>query len=285
MAAGSSKRKGDALSKEAGQWNREDLRFLVETLVPERADPEHVIELLRDDDSLLDAMLQDDRVFRQLIDDESTLFSVSPHFFFKVLLMRTRRDMEREVYTVERRNLQRIALFDAHRVVDLLGCPEVIDYLAGLLALYSRIRNMTIPIRVRQGIWHRLKVNDLDVDSLIRYARFVKEENYFTIFRRIGDACLFLTGIFPEHISARTLYPHSREPRRRFMGSLFHDLDDYEGYGQAFYRRASNEAEAERLGLDEVLDILSRNFILAEKPLTFLATRYLSLRKHDLFKL
>ncbi|HSJ59421.1 MAG TPA: hypothetical protein VLC95_19710 [Anaerolineae bacterium] len=273
------------MSRQTGQWKSEDLRFLVETLVPERADPEHVIELLRDDDSLLDAMLQDDRIFRQLMDDEGMLLSVSPHFFFKVLLMRTRRDMEREVYTIEHRNLQRIALFDAHRVVELMGNPEVIDYLAGLLASYTRIRSLTIPIRVRHGIWYRLKVNDLDVDSLIRYARFVKEEDYFAIFRRIGDACLFLTGIFPEHISARTVYPHSGEPRRRLMGSLFHDIDDYEGYGQAFYRRASNEAEAERLGLNEVLETLSNHFILAEKPLTFLATRYLSMRKHELFKL
>ena len=69
------------------------------------------------------------------------------------------------------------------------------------------------------------------------------------------------------------------------MGSLFHDIDDYEGYGQAFYRRASNEAEAERLGMNEVLETLSNHFILAEKPLTFLATRYLAMRKHELFKL
>jgi hypothetical protein len=29
---------------------------------------------------------------------------------------------------------------------------------------------------------------------------------------------------------------------------------------------------------------LSRDFVLAEKPLTFLATRYLSLRKRQLFQ-
>lgn len=273
------------MGRDSGRWNREDLEFLVETLVPERADPEHVIELLRDDDALLDAMLQDDRIFRQLMDDERTLLSVSPHFFFKVLLLRTRRDMAREVYTIERRNMQRITLFDGHRMVEMLAQPDVINYLAGLLASYTRVRNTTIPVRVRHGIWYRLKVNDLDVDSLMRYARFVKEEDYFTIFRRIGDACLFLTGIFPEHISSRTLYARSDQPRPRLTGSLFHDVDDYEGYGQAFYRRASNEAEAKRLGMDEVLETLSNAFILAEKPLTFLATRYLSMRKHNLFKL
>jgi hypothetical protein len=272
------------VGREHGEWNPQDLKFVVQTLVPERKDPEHVVELLRDDDEILDAMLQDTRLFQQLMDDEEILLSVSPHFFFKVLLLRTRRDMAREVYTIERRNLQRIALFDAHRVVDLLAQPEIIDYLAGLLASFTRVRTTTIPIRVRQGIWYRLKVSDLDVDSLIRYSRFVKEEDYFAVFRRIGDACLFLTGIFPEYISAQTVYPHSGQPRPRLKGSLFHDLDDYEGYGQAFYRRASADQQAETAGLREVMKTLSRDFVLAEKPLTFLATRYLSLRKRQLFQ-
>ena len=47
-------------------WSREDLRFIVNTLVPERSDPEHVVRLLLEDEPLLEGMLQDDRLFRQL---------------------------------------------------------------------------------------------------------------------------------------------------------------------------------------------------------------------------
>ena len=76
------------------------LRFVVETLIPERGDAEHVVDLLRDDVTLLDAMLQDDRLFEQLMDDERGLVSVSPLFFFRVLLLRARRDMQKEIYTI-----------------------------------------------------------------------------------------------------------------------------------------------------------------------------------------
>lgn len=123
------------------------------------------------------------------------------------------------------------------------------------------------------------------MDSLIRYAQLLDEEQRFWAYRRIGDASLFLTGIFPEYISVQQLYPQSRQPRLRFKGSLFHTLEDFEGYGRSFYRLAAQHPQAKREGLDSVLNTLSECFILAEKPLTFIAARYLALRKHNYFKL
>lgn len=277
--------KGKPMNKTMALWSHRDLRFVVETLIPERADAEHVVDLLRDDVNLLDAMLQDDRLFEQLMDDEQGLVSVSPLFFFRVLLLRARRDLQKEIYTIEHRQQQKVVLFDANRVVDLLDMPEVSDYLATMLASYTRTNSTTIPIRVRQGVWQRVRVSDLDVDSLIRYAQLLDEEQRFWAYRRIGDASLFLTSIFPEHISAQQLYPQSRQPRLRFKGSLFHTLEDFEGYGRSFYRLAAQHPQAKREGLDGVLNTLSEHFILAEKPLTFIAARYLALRKHNYFKL
>ena len=273
------------MNKTMALWSQRDLRFVVETLIPERGDAEHVVDLLRDDVTLLDAMLQDDRLFEQLMDDERGLVSVSPLFFFRVLLLRARRDMQKEIYTIERRHQQKAVVFDANRVVDLLARPEVTDYLATMLASFTRTNSTTIPVRVRQGVWQRVRVSDLDVDRLIRYAPALGEEQRFWAYRRIGDASLFLTGIFPEHISAQQTYPQSRQPRLRLTGSLFHSLEDYEGYGRTFYRLAAQHPQARREGLDAVLHTLSENLILAEKPLTFLAARYLALRKHNYFKL
>jgi hypothetical protein len=266
------------------QWSRQDLRFVVKTLVPERSDAEHLIDLLCDDDGLLDAMLEDERLFRQLMEDEEILMSVSPFFFFKVLLLRARRDLEQEIYTIERRQQQKVILFDANRVVDLLARPDVCNYLAAMLASFTRVHSTTIPIRVRPGIWHRLRVNDLDVDSLMRYAQFLEEERRLEVYRRIGDACLFLTGLFPEYIGARQSFPQSREPRLRLKSSLFHGLEDFESFGRTFYRAASKQPQARTEGLDEILAVLAEKFLLAEKPLAFLAERYLSLRKHRFFK-
>lgn len=267
------------------QWTRADLRFLVDTLLPEGRDPEHLVDLLQDDERLLDAMLQDDRLFRQLMEDDEVFVSVSPLFFFKVLLLRARRDLQREIYTIERRNLQKVVLFDANRVVDLLSDAAVFDYLATTLASFTRIHSMTIPIRVRQGIWYRMRINDLDVDSLIRYTQMIDEQQRFRIYRRIGDACLFLAGVFPEHIDVRQSYPQSNRPRLRMESSLLANLEDYEAHGRTFYRLAARHPQAQVEGLDEVLATLSEQWILATKPLGFIAHRYLTLRKRHIFPL
>jgi hypothetical protein len=265
------------------KWSDQDLRFVVNTLIPERSDPDHIISLLEDDESLLEAMLQDDRLFKQLMADDEVFLSVSPRFFFKVLLRRARRDLEEELYTIERRQRQKVVLFDANQVVELLARPEICDYLAAMLASFTRINSVTIPIRVRPGIWRRLRINDLDVDSLIGYAEALDEDQRFWVYRRIADACLFLTGMFPEHIETRQRYPLSGQPRIRLRSSLLHSLEDYESYGRTFYLLAAGHPVAHRQELEEVLDKLSHQFILAEKPLTFVAERYLNLRKHHLF--
>jgi hypothetical protein len=167
----------------------------------------------------------------------------------------------------------------------LLANSAMCDYLAAVLASFTRIHSMTIPVRVRPGIWHRIRVNDLDVDSLIRYAQILDEEHRFGVYQRIADACLFLTGVFPEYIEARQRYPQSRQPRLRLGGSLLQDLEDFESYGRTFYRLAARHRVAHLRGLEELLTTLSEQFILAEKPLAFLAERYLSLHKHRLFEL
>jgi hypothetical protein len=272
------------MSRRLDKWSHRDLQFVVRTLIPERSDPEHLAHLIRDDTVLLEAMLQDDRLFQQLMADDEILVSVSPQFFFQVLLLRARHDLEQELYTIERRQMQKVVLFDANRVVDLMADPAVIDYLATMLASYTRVNSVTIPIRVRPGIWRRIRVNDLDVDSLVRYAQILDEEYRFPTYQRIGDACLFLTGIFPEFIGGRQIYPQSRQPRPRLKGSLVHSLEDYESYGRTFFHLAAKHKQSRPHGLDQVLETLSEQFILAGKPLAFLAERYLSMRKHRLFE-
>jgi hypothetical protein len=220
-----------------------------------------------------------------LMADDELSVSVSPAFFFKVLLLRTRRDLEQELYTVEHRHLQKVVLFDVNQVVDLLALPAVCDYLATMLASFTRVHSVTVSFHVRAGLWHRLRINDLDVDSLVRYAQLLDEEHRFEVYQRIADACLFLTGIFPEYIESSHRYPQSGEPRLRVKSSLLHSLDDHEAYGRTFYRLAARHPLARQHALDQVLDTLSEQFVLAEKPLTFLAERYLSLRKHRLFEL
>ena len=266
-----------------GRFDHHDLLFLIETLMPGHSDPERAAELVRGDETLIEAMLDDDRLFQRLLSDDEILLRASPSLFFTVLLRRARRDLAQETFTVERRSRQKVVLFDTDRVIELLEQDLLLDYMAGMLASFTRVRSVTVPIRVRQGVWYKYRVNDLDVDSLMRTCGALGEESRFDCYRRIADVCLFMAGMFPEYIEGRHRYPLSRRIRPGARGRICGSLEEYEVHGRAFYRLAAEHERAGSEGLTDVLALLSQHFVLAEKPLTFLARRYLQFVRHGLF--
>ena len=269
------------------RWRLEhrDLLFMIDTLMPGRDDKERIANLIRDDEAFIEAMLDDDQLFQRLMGEEEVLLQVSPWLFFTVLLRRVRRDLEGEAFTVERRQRQKLPLFDTDRVIELLEQKSLRDYLAAMLASFTHVKSMTVRVRVRAGIWRRYRTSDLDVEGLMRHCRTLDEEFRFEAYRRIADVCLFLAGLFPEYIETQYRYPQSQRVRPRMKGRVCRSLEDYEAYGRAFYRLAAEHERAGVEGLDDVLASLSENFILAEKPLVFLAGRYLQFTRHRLFEL
>jgi len=263
---------------------RRDLLFMVETLMPEGDDREGAADLIQEDEAFIEAMLDDERLFRRLMSEEEILLRISPWLFFTALLRQARRDLEGEAFTVERRSQQKVVIFDTDRVIELLEQEPLRDYLAGMLASFTRVESVTVPVRVRKGVWRKYRVSDLDVDSLMRYCQALDEAFHFEPYKRIADVCLFLAGMFPEYIDAQYRYPLSGQLRPRVRSRTCRNLEDYEAYGRAFYRLAAEHEMARVEGLDEVLAALSDNFILAEKPLAFLADRYLRLARHRLFE-
>lgn len=257
-----------------------DIRFLVQTVLPGRADSEQVVALVRDDPEFVEALLGHERVFERLAGDEEMVLKVSPYLYFSVLLRRVRQDLRVESYTYERRQHQRVAIFDAGQAAELLAGRPVRDYLAGMLASFTRMHGFTRRVRVRKGIWRRQRVNDLDIDSLVRYAGGLDEEQRFEVYKRIADVCLFMTGMFPEHIESRSRYLLGvlRPQGRR-------SIEDYEREGRAFYGLAAGHRGARAGHLSAALSTLAENFTLAEKPLFLLSDHYLRLRKHTLFEL
>jgi hypothetical protein len=262
-----------------------DLLFMIETLIPERTDKERLVELVKDDEGFVEAMLRDEELFDRVVGDEEILVKISPKLFFAILLEKIRRDLRKETYTVERRHLQKVAVFDSDKVVDLLSRKQIRDYLAEMLASFTRIESFTLPVRVRKGIWRKYRFNDLNVDSLIRYCQVVDKEHRFRFYKRIADVCLFFAGMFPEHIEAQYRYPLSGKLRPRATGQSRRSIEDYEEEGKAFYERAAEHEAARTQNLDGVLLSLSENFTLAEKPLTFMSDHYLWFRKQELFEL
>lgn len=273
---------GVTLGATADLFTDQDILFLVETVLPERDDRERLVAIAREDPGLLDALLSHDKVFERLTGDQEMLVRATPQLYFSVLLHRARKELVVTPYTVERRQGQRVAVFDSRRAARLLDDRDLRDYLAGMLASFTRVRSATWRVRARQSIWHRRRFSDLDVDSLIRYAGATVEEQRFEVYRRIGDVCLFLAGMFPEYIEARERYPLSglRRPSR---GSLYRSIEDYERAGRTFYDLAAGHRAAGAAGVRPALSTLAQDFTLAKKPLSFLSEHYLQMRKQALF--
>ena len=184
----------------SSRFTENDIRLLIEAVDPSllsRADA-----IMGDSafiESLLDAGCAG--VFQRimLMDEDAVISGVSPRFFFDVLLRTARREMEGRAYTVERTTSQKIPVFDAPRVVRFLENREVMDYLADMLASFIRIESFSMPVRVRKGVWRRVRFNDMDLDSLQRFCQTVDEERRFGYYKRMGDLCLFIMGMFPEY--------------------------------------------------------------------------------------
>jgi hypothetical protein len=268
-----------------GKLDRRDALFIVDTLMSPSANREQMADRLLADEARLETMIDDNRLFERVMKAENILLQISPWLFFSVLLRRARRDLEQEGFTVEQRGRQKVVLFDTDRVVQLLAQVPVRDYLATLLASFTRIENVTVLAEVRPGAWRAYRTNELNIEGMLRYSQTLDQAFRFAPYQRIADACLFWAGMFPEYIHGQHRYPLSGQLRPHMRSRLCQTLEDYEAYGRAFYQKAAEHELARRQELDQVLTTLSQNFILAEKPLAFLTNRYLQFARHTLFEL
>jgi hypothetical protein len=154
-----------------------------------------------------------------------------------------------------------------------------------MLVSFVRINSYTIPIRIRKGIWRKYRFSDYDIDSLMRYSEALSREQRFPSYKRIADICLFTRGIFPEKGQLERFSPAVAGKGKQ----------ELENYGRYFYRAAAEYAELmeqqslsaeQQLRLREIIEVLlqlSEHFVMAVKPLTFMANHYLEPFKDELF--
>jgi hypothetical protein len=102
----------------------------------------------------------------------------------------------------------------------------------------------------------------------------------FRLFKRIGDICLFILGVFPVYADRNYRYPVSGQLRPKIAGRRRVSAQDYEKEGQRFYRMAAEHRTARGLELAEVFWSLHENFLKAKKPLNFIADHYLSYKSN-----
>jgi hypothetical protein len=252
-----------------------DLRFLVETVATNRRDYDHIVNLVRDKDDLLEPMLDDPKLTERLFRDEKALVRVTPHMLFSVLLRRLRRELENEAYVFDMDTKgKRIPVFEGPAVADMLSDKQTRDYLAEMLSSFVRTNSGIIYWRER-GTCHKRRFSDIDLDDMVALARIIDPEMRPALYKRIADIALFLSGIFPEH-SAYLAGP------RKTMFSAKRTLEEYEQAGKRFYHVAARETDQTQW--KPVFGTLAEKFTLARLALNSLSDRYVKTLRAQYFR-
>lgn len=260
---------------DAARLTGADLDFIVRIVAADRKDPENVKAAVKGKPDILGLMLDDPRLFAALMEKE-TWVMVSPYLFFTVLLRQARRDLPGHPFTMERLSAtERVPVFDAPRVLRLLDNSAVMDYLAGMLASFSRVESMTIYYRWR-GRLRRRRFSDMDIDDLSRLSENADPQSLPALHRRIADIALFMVGVFPEYVARPSPVSAAGSLRRKPR-----TLEDYHEEGKRHYGLAARMEGEEPTR--SVLQLLSTDFELAKKPLNLLAERYIPFTRYQIF--
>ena len=270
--------------KRDAQWpnfSERDLDFVVENVAPGSVDPSHLKRLISEDAQFRATMLGDESLLQRVQSDDEIFLYISPALYFEILLRNSHRELETSAYTEEREGRMSIPVFDTPHVLEFMESPGVVEYLASMMASFTRINSYVVPVRVRRGIRRRVKYSDMDVDSLVRFAANAEPEQKFGYYKRIADVCLFLSGVFPDSVQSRAGATGTRPTPRTLR--MRRTLEEYEREGRIFYGLAGEHPAARTLELSQVFGALKENFNSARKPLTFVATRFLHAKKRQLF--
>ena len=262
-------------------FSDEDLLFLIKTLMPGVSDRRRMVRVVREDEEILEGMLSDVRIVRHLLGDPEAILQVSPHLFFSVLLLKVQKDFQNQTYTIEQDDRHSAIVFDGQKVGKLLHERRIRDYLVDMLVSFARINSFSTTVRIRRGIWRKIRFSDFDIDSLIEHSRNIDESQRFPSYKRIADICLFTLGIFSDRLKefqgVLTIeHRESKIPLRR-------SRNDYAEQGKYFYQAAARLDAAVSPDLKHVMMELSDNLVLATKPLTVMAFRYLGSFKEQVF--
>ena len=260
-----------------------DLDFVVSETAQGSTDTDRLKLLIEEDEQFRAAILGNENVFHRLMADEEMFVKVSPALYFEVLLRQSLRDLETASYTVERDGRADLPVFDTPEVVKFLSIQGVLDYLAHMLASFTRINSYAVPVRIRRGIRRRVVYNDMDIDSLARLCATADWEQRFGYYKRIADVCLFISGVFPDYASPAMRYSVPNRMRTAVSDRTRRSLSDYEVQGSQFYGLAEEHDSAQHLGLSGVFRLFRDHFATARKPLSFIASHYLHGSRGRLF--
>ena len=232
-----------------------------------RAEPDRIKQILAEPAVF-------DRIFGT--GSQEAFLHASPFLVFAVLVHRVRRDLDDVRFINEWVGPgHRVPVFDIAALREFTDDPARRLFLAELLASYTHVASGSYFTRGSRG-WRRHRFSELDPMHLIELLEGVGEPERASVYRRLGDLALFLTGVFPEYTGAgRLLSPVARERLRRRLlrseGELPAALELFELIGRRAYQAASKATQ--RPGLLD--DLGGQGFARSRRVLNFLTDRYL----------
>jgi hypothetical protein len=217
------------------QFTAEDIDFIVSVLRPKVNDAETLVRLLSDQEAR-DLILDDESLLRAVLESRGCL-RLSTHFYFYVLV--------RHVF-------RRAGLADR----------EVADYVAEVLAEYSRAEQMECKIKGQPRSLNYFF-------EMLAALQTADDATGFYIRAHIGNYSLFFSGIFPDRIRFRA----------ELRGAP--DLRYYEALGKSSFRVASDHRLARKYDLAKVFDVLAERFEVTRLALNDLGERLITLGDPD----
>lgn len=195
------------------RFTAEDFNFIISTIGKSRADSVSLTELLSDQETR-DSILDHELLFQAVLSGTAHL-SISPQFYFYIL---------------------------TRHVLKESGLPDrrVCDYIASLLETFSRTARLKSPA---DGSTQPIQY----LSDLMLALRNASPVQTFLIRAHVGNYSLFLSGIFPGTVQARS---ERGAPAFSF----------YEDMGRMNYRVVAGHAYAKTTELTDIYNALAEHF-------------------------
>ncbi len=195
------------------RFTAEDFSFIVRTLGKSRADSVSLTALLSDQDTR-DSILDHELLFQAILSGTSHL-SISPQLYFYVL---------------------------TRHVLKESGLPDrrVCDYIASLLETFSKTARLKSPA---DGAAQPIQY----LSDMMLALRDASPVQTFLIRAHVGNYSLFLSGIFPGTVQARS---ERGAP----------DVSFYEGMGSMNYKVVAGHSYARTAELRDIYSALAEHF-------------------------
>ena len=228
-------------------------------------------------------LLGDSRLFEALLPHDGSLAPVSPRLFFEALLRRAVDELQGARHTFERTGSvsgERVPVFDAAEVAAFAAQPRILHYLASMLSSFTKVHSHTERVWVRRGVVRKVRYSDLDVHSMLRLIQQTEEHERLPLYRRTGDLCLLILGVFPDFAATAQRYPGSGALRAQSSWRRRLSTEEYETVASEMYGHAARYDTGEA---STVHRTLAARIADARKPLNFIAEHYLGFRRDRLF--